>query len=123
MGAMYEAVCLACSRAFQAHFGGGLSFFDLHCKTCGRHQMVAHDRIPQALEKYVTAVREAMDAARGPAEKRQAIVKAANDLDRAVHPTVGPCSCGGQFGLHAPVRCPACKSSNIKNAGTGVLYD
>jgi hypothetical protein len=124
MGAMYEAVCLDCSHAFRAHHGGGFSFFDLHCKVCGRHEMVGHDRIPRALEQYLRAVREALDAAGEPPEKRQAVVKAADDFDQAIRPIVGPCPCGGQFGLHALVRCPACKSSNIKKkADTGVLYD
>ena len=34
--------------------------------------------------------------------------------NQAVEPIMGRCPCGGQFGLRAPVRCPSCKSTNIK---------
>jgi predicted Zn-ribbon and HTH transcriptional regulator len=54
---------------------------------------------------------------------RDAIAKGADDFDQSVQPIVGRCSCGGQFGLHAPVRCPVCKSSNIEQGETLMNYD
>ena len=52
-----------------------------------------------------------------------AFEQATYDFDQAVEPIVGRCSCGGQFALNAPVRCPVCKSSNIKEGDITMHYD
>lgn len=145
MGAMYEALCLDCSHAFHARGGGGFHFIELHCMLCGQVESVSHDLISKPLERHHQAVCAAMDATGKPVEEllqqikqrslgmaidrdkpihlKEAIAKAMGDFDKAIEPIVGKCQCGGRLGLHAPVRCPACKSANIKEGKTLMQYD
>jgi predicted Zn-ribbon and HTH transcriptional regulator len=53
---------------------------------------------------------------------RKSIAEAASRSDDAIVPIVGRCPCGGRFGLYPPVRCPFCKSTQIKNGRLLVDY-
>jgi predicted Zn-ribbon and HTH transcriptional regulator len=138
MGAKYEATCRDCSHAFQASKGGGFHFFELHCFACGQTKNVRHDLIPEATDMYHRATREAVEATGRSLDNllavagvtdddalqrlRGAIVEAANRFDQVIEPIVGRCRCGGQFGLNASVRCPACKSTNVREGQTLLQY-
>jgi hypothetical protein len=42
---------------------------------------------------------------------------------REVERLLGPCGCGGEFSFDAPVRCPRCRSTAIKEGRPSKHYD
>jgi predicted Zn-ribbon and HTH transcriptional regulator len=92
---------------------------------------VGHDLIADAKNEYDRAIREAIDASgvslaellKGltgidrdkQTRMMEAFASAIDRLNQAIESIVGRCSCGGSFGLEAPIRCPSCGSTNVQH--------
>lgn len=90
---------------------------------------MSHESIPDAAEKYHQTNREILkatghsidDLLKEPSVMDEelnrlegAIAEGAHHFEETIEPMIGRCSCGGRFGVQAPVRCPSCKSTNVK---------
>ena len=137
MGESFEAACRDCLHAFKAHDGGGFLFAGLHCHACGQYTTVENDLIREPNEQFKRGTSETLglddsgwrppgalpltDADRS--RLRDAMAAILKRFDDAIEPIVGRCSCGGQFGALAPVRCPVCRSSNIERLRSLYIVD
>lgn len=103
MGMIYKAVCSDCGHHFSTSEGGGFHFDLLRCDQCGEPRAVTHaesenlrhEKVPQDQESFLVALAG----------------------------LTGACHCGGRFRYDAPVRCPECRSTAVKNLGVSTLYD
>ena len=95
MGVECNAICLDCGCQFTVFYGGGFEFNLLRCDTCGEVDIVPIEKAePSWLSRFFKRLK-------GP--KR--------------------CSCGGRFRRDAPIRCVACKSTNIELGDVTMHYD
>lgn len=96
MGSSMNGACLDCCHHFDFRDGGGFSFELLRCELCGAEKFFSINIISKLL----------------------------NDHDfEDKNCVLGTCKCGGKYRWGAPVRCPKCRSTNIKSSEGFMLYD
>ena len=119
MGRSFQAKCAACQHTFPASEGGGVCFQSLRCKRCGEDRDVSHDDIRDAYLAYLKGLNCMMaelDGSDGRTYHGEPITR--REFRRRVLATVGTCECGGRFSYNAPLRCPACKSTEVSDDKT-----
>jgi hypothetical protein len=128
MGEQYQATCGGCGHHFEAEEGGGF-FFDLfRCELCGITKGVTREAYEQYWLRHLLSLKgKAGIADRGFEKYFRADTPrdpmTIDEFEAAAEATVGKCECGGQYRFHAPVRCPICKSADIKKGKLTLLYD
>ena len=141
MGESFRATCFACGQSFEAADGGGFTFIDAHCVHCGRVAYIELAALTEAWAGYqhaAEAVLESigrsypMPAGSLGARPLTAIERTRCALQltvpsRLLHAGLerhlGRCQCGSRFSVHAPVRCPHCRSTNFDRGELLTLYD
>jgi len=135
MGCSFQTVCLACHHQFISSSGGGFSFDELHCDVCGSLKTVLYEKHKDYVElkqRYFASdskppervnesspVDPVLDPPSEVPPEDVSLEMVESYLDRIV----GRCECGGQFRLYAPIRCPKCRSDEVKTTVMIVLYD
>jgi hypothetical protein len=128
MGHTLKAECGDCGHEFEARSGGGFFFHLLRCDTCVLDKSLSfeeigepHLRYLKGLEvPYCTASREHDRSVR---ENYQGEPIPEDEYHRQVESIAGSCHCGGHFRFDAPLRCPTCRSANVREGPTLDLYD
>lgn len=118
MGYHFGAVCDACGHAFDVSHGGGPTFHMLHCHTCGRAVGVSFVQLGDTHRRYVKGLsgpisKETEEEDRRIQREFQGDPLAEAPYHAAVEAFAGSCKCGGRYGLDAPIRCPACRSTRF----------
>jgi hypothetical protein len=126
MGMYSDVICNVCGWRFAINVGGGFEFYDLHCEVCGRHKRVEIEEIKDARLAFAKHQGwfplywkgELIDSYPGEPLTGE-------EYDRAVEDFAGVCECGGFFRHLAPVRCPKCRSTDLRQdpEGRSFLYD
>ena len=127
MGTTYQATCLKCGHSFEAREGGGFHFHLLHCDKCGREKIIRF----RDLGELQMAFMKGMDFAYSSGshefdEKAREFQGEPIDVEvyeQKVEEIAGKCRCRGHYQLEAKVRCPKCRSDEIENGITLVMYD
>ena len=117
MGSSYRATCRACGNRFVADSGGGRRFEELRCSVCGAAKAVAHNQVPEAVQNLKQAL-EALDL-----DDEAGYDRVVGEYHQNLEAFAGACACGGSFCFGAPLRCPACKSTDLDLGKPFRLYD
>ena len=102
MGTLNEVLCNSCSNEFRARVGGGFGFELLRCNKCGKESSIGRKVLRSSVDLYIV-----------PSE----------NLTRKIQEAAGQCECGGEYCLDAPIRCPICKSRDVKVGHAMEWYD
>jgi hypothetical protein len=120
MGRAFQAVCGSCGHVFVTSEGGGFSFESLRCDRCGADTAVEYEAIWDTYLAMLKGLKPLMPEPNG-ADWRtypgEPITQ--EEYRRRVEAHAGACPCGGRFTFDAPLRCPACRSAEVADDGTG----
>ena len=126
MGICFEATCRACGHHWSHDEGGGISFVQSVCGTCGstlNMPRYAPDDDPPSMSKSALRdyVRDRSDD--WGKSRRDFTPSERNTLERLF----SHCGCGGNLypegHKRARVRCPECASSDLEKGKEIALYD
>jgi predicted Zn-ribbon and HTH transcriptional regulator len=127
MGSSSAARCPDCAYQFTVSDGGGFTFHQLRCASCGRAKNIGFDELGDLHLRYLKGsatpysvafanehqyVREHLDIESISSEDYYAGVEAA-----------ATCDCGGALSFSAPPRCPKCGSCRIEEGAAFIQYD
>ncbi|WKY45322.1 hypothetical protein Q5O14_04265 [Eubacteriaceae bacterium ES2] len=106
MGKQFLARCNQCLTEFEVREGSGLSFYLLHCDTCGKEKVLRQDEVMAVISEQISDLpfKEKIEAIAGSCEN-------------------------GNYRLKARARCPNCGSDDYAMAADGegkiniVFYD
>lgn len=128
MGYQVNATCRTCGAEFTVDHGGGFSFHLLRCDRCGKTKATGFNELGEVHVRYVKGLPGPYCVAS--AERDRAIQKNARiasitekEYRKKIDAMAGACTCGGRFRLDAPPRCPKCRSRQIDEGETAVMYD
>lgn len=102
MGHTLKAKCLDCGYKFPIDKGRGFFFHLLRCDKCGGTKSIGFDELGE----------QTRDNSIG-----------CGKYNQQVEAFAGKCKCGGRFLFDAPLRCPKCRSTNIKEGEITIMYD
>lgn len=105
MGCSCKAKCLDCRAEFRVDDGGGMTFHLVRCDKCGRTKTIPFDDIKKLDALYSS----------------QQISE--EEYNLGIGTFAGKCRCKGQFKVDAPPRCPKCRSTNIHQEESDIMYD
>jgi hypothetical protein len=107
MGSVFKALSKQCGHEFEASDGGrGFRFIELRCDNCGDTKSIpCPDR--SVTKARLTAQTEA---------EWERSRKELELMDLR-------CQCGGESARSSPVRCPECRSTDVKTGGTVLHFD
>ncbi len=120
MGTAYKANCRACGNAFRAYEGGGRRSELLRCGVCGSTKWLSYEEIGEPLLKLERVLRANEDVED---PDYTACDRACEEYHREVEAAFGSCKCGERMTFGAPIRCPACRSTDIDLGKPWRLYD
>lgn len=131
MGMVHETTCNHCGLQFELAVGGSMMAEMFHCHQCDEATAVERDRLRDAHDEHAGAIDAARrgQAHRSSAEspiaqqQRAELAAAPGGFDDHLEQLVGRCPCGGQFGLYAQPRCPACKSTDLSLGEVTMCFD
>jgi len=128
MGHRVEAKCLDCGAIFSVDHGGGFFFHLVRCDKCGKTKSIGFDELGELHLRYLKGLPGAYCVATS--ERDEDVRKHAplepiseNEYQSAIRAIAGKCSCGGNYTLDAPPRCPKCRSTRLKEGEITVMYD
>jgi hypothetical protein len=120
VGKTYGAICKTCGHRFDAREGSGFFFHVLHCDTCGKEKIVSFEELGEAHLRYIKGLAEPRSEATRAFDKD--LQKnypepplAEEEYCAIVEEVAGDHDCGGHFCIEAPVRCPKCRSVDLRN--------
>jgi predicted Zn-ribbon and HTH transcriptional regulator len=103
-------------------------FDQLRCDTCGTAKSVGHDEVAEHFQRFVKGMEVRYTVATG--ERDSQIFEdpdispmSEDEFHAKVEEYAGACSCGVNFKYDAPLRCPKCRSTQIKEAKPTIFYD
>ena len=129
MGKEYQAICKMCNNKFHVRDGGGFFFHVLHCDKCGRDKEISFDEIGEPHLHFLKGLKGCYSVASSEDDRLVRENYPGESISEKVYfqvieKTMGKCSCGGNFKMNAPVRCPKCRSTEIEDTGEiYILFD
>ncbi len=128
MGCTFEAECRDCGHQFRGHDGGGFFFHRLRCGTCGDDKGLSFEEIGEPHLRYLKGLKVPYCLAseehdRDVRENYPGEPISEEEYHRQVEAIAGACHCGGHFRFKAPLRCPNCRSANVRKGKTLFCYD
>jgi hypothetical protein len=128
VGQTFEAECRDCGKPFRSAEGGGFSFHLLHCDTCGDPKALSFEEIGEPHLRYLKGLKGpyCIPSAEHDREVRQhdpGEPISEEEYHRQAEAIAGNCHCGGRFHFDAPVRCPNCRSANVRRGKSLICYD
>jgi hypothetical protein len=105
MGSLLTVTCRSCGSESRQVDGPIMTGFNPRCDRCGATAFVS---IADLYASDPPGMDEASDSAWQLRDERLSTL-------------AGPCSCGGSFVEDAPVRCPACRSTDVAPRVDGML--
>lgn len=128
MGQIVRTTCLECGERFEMSRGGGFTFHQLGCDTCGKTTTVGFASLGDLHRRYVKglSVPYCLATAEDDARLRNdpgIEPISAEEYHRQVERLVGACACGGRFTFAAPPRCPKCHSTRLAEGAVAIVYD
>ena len=120
MGTSYRAKCRACGSQFTADEGGGRRWELLRCEVCGSERAISYKEIGEPvlmLQRDLEALETGEDS------DYAAFDRVCEEYHRAVEAAFGACKCGNRMTFGAPIRCKACRSTDIDLGKAWRLYD
>ena len=124
MGHVVEAKCMKCGNFFTIHHGGGFSFHLLRCNKCGKTKFINFSEIHELHQRWLKA--EGFLSSKhdkGLQENEDIKPIGTNEYYKEIENLTGNCKCSGKFTFKASPRCPKCRSKDIGEGETTVLYD
>ena len=116
MGRSYKPTCRACGNHFKADEGGGRRWELLHRPLCGKSKVIGYEEIGELVQK----LEEQFDI---PDLDEEGMERASAEYHKGVEAFAGFCPCGGHFSYGVPLRCPACRSTDLDLGEPWRLYD
>lgn len=104
MGTLLSVTCNACGTTSEQLDGPVMMGFNPRCDRCGTTTFVS-------IEDLCTADPPDLDPAGDDAWRLR---------EERLSKVAGPCECGGAFDNDAPLRCLACRSTDITSVMTGL---
>lgn len=128
MGCTFEAECRDCHHQFVGHSGGGFIFHLLRCDTCGADKGLSFREIGELHLRYLKGLPGpyCMASAEHDRDVREQYTGepiSEEEYHRQVEAMAGACHCGGCFRFGVPLRCPNCRSGNVREGQLLDLYD
>jgi ribosomal protein S27E len=128
MGHQVKAKCRDCGNIFTVDHGGGFAFHLLRCDMCGKTKAVGFDALGELHLRYLKGLSGPYCVASSEHDRNireHAPVEpiSEDEYSRGVEAVAGNCICGGKYTLHAPPRCPKCRSTRIEEGESTVCYD
>ena len=128
MGHKAKAKCRECRRTFTVERGGGFVFHLVRCNTCGKTKSIGFDELGDLHLRYLKGLPGPYCIASAEHDKdirEYAQIEPISEVEynRGIESFAGKCRCGGSFYLNTPPRCPKCRSTQIDEGETTVLYD
>jgi len=130
MGFAIAATCRACGSNFMVDKGGGTAFHLLRCDKCGKTREISFVAMGETYLRFIKGLDEPFYEATAEdegyiRERYAGTPLKAHDYFLEVERTAGACSCGGEFTLTAPPRCPRCHATEIRldPEGLQIAYD
>ncbi len=119
MGSSYGAICKSCGHRFEVNEGGGFFFHMLHCDRCGQEKSISFDQLGEAHLRYIKGLGGPYSEATRAFDERVRDSYPGEPLNEdeyfaIVEEMAGDHECGGHFTMNAPVRCPKCRSDDIR---------
>jgi Zn finger protein HypA/HybF involved in hydrogenase expression len=127
MGATYQAKCLKCGNEFEANSGGGFFFHLLHCDKCGREKTIPFKNLGELQMAFMKgmdfACGSGSDVFDAKTREYQGEPIDVEEYEAKVEEIAGKCRCRGLYKLQAKIRCPKCRSDEIEEEHTLIMYD
>lgn len=128
MGHKTKEKCVDCGHVFTTRHGGGFLFDLLRCKECGQTKAVSFDSLGTLHARYVKGLTKPYCMATADHDRQvqgDVLIDAITEAEyhHEVEEAVGPCLCGGTFSFDASLRCPKCRSINVRNRSFVSFYD
>ncbi|MCR9198932.1 MAG: hypothetical protein NXI04_09830 [Planctomycetaceae bacterium] len=131
MGMVHETTCNHCDLQFELAVGGSMLAEMFHCHQCDEATAVERDRLRDAHAEHANAIdatqcdktRDSSIDSSMAQQQRAELAAAPGGFDERLQQLAGLCPCGGQFGLYAQPRCPACKSTNLSLGDVTMCFD
>lgn len=128
MGHISSAKCLECGEAFELDSGGGFFFHLVRCDVCGVTKSVSFDDLGEFHSRYLKGLSGPYCIASTEHDenvRKQAPIQPISEAEyyTKIEAIAGKCSCGGNFTLNAPPRCPKCHSTHTEEGEPTVFYD
>lgn len=128
MGMRFEAKCLDCGNTFMLDDGGGWVFHLVRCNECGGTKEVYFEELGDLHLRYLKGLRapySTMSAEFDKYVREHAPVEPISEEEyyRGIDTVAGKCSCGGDYSLDAPPRCPKCRSTRVEKGRIDCCYD
>lgn len=105
-----------------------MRFHQLRCDKCGNPTNIGFDNIVELHLRLLKTL--GFPSCFPEAVEQDAIRKgfkcepiSEDEYDREVERIAGKCKCGGQHLFKAPIRCPKCRSTNIRSGRVVMYYD
>ncbi len=128
MGQTYEAECKECGYKFEISEGGGFTFHQLRCDTCGASKNISFKIIGEPHLRYVKGLQGPYCLATSESDRRiqenyPGEPLSESDYHAAVEKMAGKCGCGGLYRFRASPRCPKCRSKQLVKGEITECYD
>jgi hypothetical protein len=125
MGEIVRTACLECSERFEMSRGGGFTFHQLGCDSCGKTTTVGFAALGDLHRRYVKGLSGpyCLATVEDDARLRQdaRIEPISTEVyHQQVERLMEKCACGGRFAFAAPPRCPKCYSTRLAE-GTVII--
>ena len=128
MGESFRATCKTCGTEFEADRGGGFFFHLFRCDQCGATRAISFQELGELHQQYLKGLPRPYCIA---SSESDAKVKetypgepiSEQQYEEAIEKRAGRCQCQGRFRFEAPLRCPRCRSTDIEEGATLVMYD
>jgi len=106
VGTLLEVTCRACGTVSNQTDGPIFAGYNPRCVQCGATKLVSIERLRRTDSPDLDPEGKGVWALR----------------EERIPELAGRCECGGAFSLDAPIRCPSCRSTDVK-AVTEALVD
>jgi predicted Zn-ribbon and HTH transcriptional regulator len=128
MGRRLKAICNECGYSFETNEGGGFRFHLLRCDQCGQTKSIGFKEIGETHLRYLKGLSRPYSIVTSEHDKHVRETYpgkplSENEYQQAVEALIGQCFCNGRFRLKAPMRCPQCKSTDVRKDKVTLLYD
>jgi len=128
MGHTCAAKCRECGAEFEVSHGGGFFSHLLRCDRCGKTKSISFDELGDLHLRYLKSLDIPYSSASWEFDKSvqrshpgEPIPE--GEYHQEIENLLRKCRCGGRYSFTAPPRCPKCRSQEIEEGETRVLYD
>jgi hypothetical protein len=128
MGQIVRTECLECGEHFEMSRGGGFTFHQIGCDTCGKTTTICFAALGDVHRRYLKGLSGPYCLATAEDDARlrddpEIEPISTEEYHRQVEGLAGRCPCGGRFTFAAAPRCPKCHSTRLAEGAVVICYD